>query len=349
VVGRYEATTPVACSSTLYLRSGRKKSQETVNSAKFDKLMSQTAEEKQICQYLLGKLAGNEQRQIEEQLMTRDDLFQQLQVLEDELIDDYLHNTLSKSERENFEKTFLSSPERRQKLQFARALRSYVAAANEGIQREQSKSSLWQNWWAALRTPMPVLQYGFPLVLLAALVGGLRMSSTIQRLSTEVAQVRTERGSLQEREQQLQQQLEAQRQRNVELAQQLAPTSSQSQKLPEAPLSTLAQLVLTPGLVRDSSGSPKRLTVSPEIRQVELRLALGDYKYESYRVLLQDGEGSEIYARNKVRPERSGSNHFLVLTLGAKDLSRDDYSVKVSGVTKSGEFEPLPSYTFRVR
>jgi hypothetical protein len=80
-----------------------------------------------------------------------------------------------------------------------------------------------------------------------------------------------------------------------------------------------------------------------------LRLALGDHKYENYRVVLLDGEGAEIQARNKVRPERSGSNHFLVLTLGAKDLPRDDYSVKVIGVTKSGEFEPLAGYTFGIR
>ncbi|HEX2521138.1 MAG TPA: hypothetical protein VHP35_03370, partial [Terriglobia bacterium] len=209
MVSRYEATHPSPVLRHSIFDRGRKKSQETVNSAKFDKLMSQTAEEKQICQYLLGKLAESEQRQIEEKLMTRDDLFQQLQVLEDELIDEYLHNTLSKTDRENFEKTFLSSPERQQKLQFARAFQSYVAVANES-REEPSRSSLWQNWWAALRTPMPVLQYGFPLVLLAALVGGLRMSGTIQRLSTEVVQVRTERGSLQEREEQLQQQLEAQ-------------------------------------------------------------------------------------------------------------------------------------------
>jgi hypothetical protein len=84
-------------------------------------------------------------RQIEEQLMTRDDLFQQLQVLEDELIDEYLKNTLSVRDREAFEKHFLSSPERHQKVEFAQAFRSYVAVANEGTEKEHSKSSFWQS------------------------------------------------------------------------------------------------------------------------------------------------------------------------------------------------------------
>ena len=65
-------------------------------------------------------------------------------------------------------------------------------------------------------------------------------------------------------------------------------------------------------------------------------------------MVLQDDEGSEILARNKIKPARSGSSHFLVLTLGAKDLTRGDYSLKVSGASKSGEFEPLASYTFGV-
>ena len=185
-----------------------------------------TAEEKQLCQYLLGKLAEDVQRQLEEKLMTQANLLEQLEVLEDELIDEYLRNALSDKDREGFEKHFLSSPERHQKLRFAQAFRSYVAVANEGKEKEPSKSSLWQTLWATLRTQSPALSYGFPVRLLGAFLGCLWMAGTIQRLHTEVAQVRTEQGSLQEREQQLQQQLEAQRRRNVELEQQLVPDAA---------------------------------------------------------------------------------------------------------------------------
>ena len=301
-------------------------------------------------QYLLGQLGDTEQQQLEERLMTQDDLFEQVQVLEDELIDEYLKNTLSAQDRADFEKHFLSAPERFKKLRFAEAFRSYVAVENERTEKERSKSSFWQTFWAGLRTPTLVLRYGFPMVLVGVVIGGLRMGSTIQRLTTQVAQIRTEQGGWQEREQQLRQLLEAQRRRSVELEQQLVLAQPQDQKLPEKLSARLVALVvLTPGLVRDSSGTMKRLTVSSETRFVELRLELGDYKYESYRVVLQDIEGSEILARNKVKPERSGSSQFLILTLGAKDLPRGDYSLKVSGASKSGEFEPLVSYTFGVQ
>jgi len=259
-------------------------------------------EERQIGQYLLGQLGDSEQQQLEERLMTQDDLFEQLQVLEDELIDEYLKNTLSVQDREDFEKHFLSAPERRKKLRFA-AFRSYVATANEGTEKEHSKSSFWQTLWAALRTHSPTLSYGLPVAVLGAFLGCLWMAGTVRRLHTEVAQIRTEQGGWQEREQQLQQQLEEQRRRSQELEQQLVLAQAQGQKLPKTPLSTLVALVLTPGLVRDS-GTSKRLTISSDTRLVELRLELADQKYENYRVVLQDDEGSEILALNKAKPEQ---------------------------------------------
>ena len=237
-----------------------------------------TAEEKQLCQYLLGKLAEDVQRQLEEKLMTQANLFEQLEVLEDELIDEYLRNTLSNKDREGFEKHFLSSPERHQKLRFAQAFRSYVAVANEGTEKEHSKSSFWQTTWAALRTPTLVLRYGVPMVLLGGLIGGLRMAGTIQRLHTEVAQVRTEQGSLQEREQQLQQQLEEQRRRSQILEQQLAQAQAQQKPGIENRLPSILAFALTAGGVRDS-GTSNRVTIPSDTRLVELKFELGDNRY----------------------------------------------------------------------
>src|SRR5262245_17392491 len=146
----------------------------------------QTVEERQMGKLLLGQLGDQEQQQLEERLMTQDDAFEQLQVLEDELIDEYLKNELSVQDREAFEKHFLAAPERREKLKFAEVFRSYVAANEPAVQRH-STPPFWQTFWAALRTPAPVLRYGFPVLLVGALAGGLRMAGTIQRLHIEIA------------------------------------------------------------------------------------------------------------------------------------------------------------------
>ena len=84
------------------------------------------------------------------------------------------------------------------------------------------------------------------MVLLGGLIGGLRMAGTIQRLHTEVAQVRTEQGSLQEKEQQLQQQLEEQRRRSQDLEQQLTQAQAQPKPGIENRLPSMVAFALKP-------------------------------------------------------------------------------------------------------
>ena len=314
--------------------------------------MNPVVDERQICQYLLGKLGVEEQQRFEEQLMTQESLFDELMVLEDELIDEYLQGTLSPVDRADFERHFLATPERQQKLQFAQALRKHVAAA--ALQQSPaplSRPSFWQSFLALVRAQSPSFRYGFQAALSAVIVAGLWMGGTTWRLSTQVAQTRSQRSVSEEREQLVRQQLEEQRRRSQELEQQLvlAQARGQGQKPPETSLSRLvATLVLTPGVVRDS-GSSNRLTISPDTLLVTLRLELADHAYETYRAVLQDDGGSEVLTRNKLKPERSGPNQFVVFTLPAKDLPTDDYLLKLSGANKAGEFDPLNSYSLAVR
>lgn len=79
-----------------------------------------------IRQYLLGQLAAEEQQALERRLLTEDDLFQELEVAEDELVDDFVAHKLAQAEREQFQQHFLTTPERVQQLTFAAALRRYT-------------------------------------------------------------------------------------------------------------------------------------------------------------------------------------------------------------------------------
>lgn len=75
-----------------------------------------------IREYLLGRLSEAEQEQIEERLMVEDDLFEELEILKGELIEEYRDGDLTRNERESFESGFLSSPEGRQRQAFAVAV-----------------------------------------------------------------------------------------------------------------------------------------------------------------------------------------------------------------------------------
>jgi anti-sigma-K factor RskA len=80
-----------------------------------------------IRQYLLGALPEEEQQIIEQRLLTEDDLYQDLDVVEDELVDEYVSKELPPAEHDRFENYFLSTPERERELNFARALHRYTA------------------------------------------------------------------------------------------------------------------------------------------------------------------------------------------------------------------------------
>lgn len=80
-----------------------------------------------IRQYLLGQLAEQQQLAIEQRLLTEDGLFEELEAIEDELFDDYVADELTRDDRKQFEQYFLSTPARRQELEFAAGLHHYLA------------------------------------------------------------------------------------------------------------------------------------------------------------------------------------------------------------------------------
>lgn len=78
-------------------------------------------EQQELRKYLLGQISDDQQLQnIEQRWLTDDEFFEELEIVEDELIDEYLEATLET--RPLFEGHFLKSPNRLAKLRFARAL-----------------------------------------------------------------------------------------------------------------------------------------------------------------------------------------------------------------------------------
>lgn len=76
--------------------------------------------------YLLGQLADDAREEVEKDLLASDELFEELLVVEDEIIDEYLAGKLNDGAA--FENHFLATPERHEKLRFGRAFNRYLAA-----------------------------------------------------------------------------------------------------------------------------------------------------------------------------------------------------------------------------
>lgn len=77
--------------------------------------------------YFLGNLSAEREQQIEELFFANDHLFDLLQSVKEELIDNYLHQKLSKQDLALFEQNFLSSPPLRKQVEFARSLMNSIS------------------------------------------------------------------------------------------------------------------------------------------------------------------------------------------------------------------------------
>lgn len=135
--------------------------------------------------YLLGKLAGEERDAFEERLFTEDELVDEVLSAENDLIDDYLTGDLSTDEVAMFEKNFLVTEERRQKLRLGKAYRRYAAAAGAvpaepAVPPEAADMTVpvrprttwnWQQWFSS----PPLRAAAFAALILLAAVGVWRI------------------------------------------------------------------------------------------------------------------------------------------------------------------------------
>lgn len=79
-----------------------------------------------VRRYLLEPLSANDKESIEDRLVADEDFLEELEIVENELIDEYLGNELSPAERESFETYFLAHDERREKLEGSKVLKRYL-------------------------------------------------------------------------------------------------------------------------------------------------------------------------------------------------------------------------------
>ncbi|HEX8130141.1 MAG TPA: hypothetical protein VF527_13645, partial [Pyrinomonadaceae bacterium] len=100
--------------------------------------------------YLLGELETDSRQQFEETLMVDEAAYEELLIAEDELIDHYLSGRLDQHEREKFLQHFLITPERHQKLEFARTLRAYVTNHTPQPARAEREETARPILWARL-------------------------------------------------------------------------------------------------------------------------------------------------------------------------------------------------------
>lgn len=116
--------------------------------------MKKTDEQEKLRDYILGTLGDEDRSAIEERIMTDDDYFQTLAIVEEDLVQEYADGNLTPAESASFEKSFLHSADNRQRVRFARALRKYVNET-EDASDTRKKSSFFDTLKAFFLSPVP--------------------------------------------------------------------------------------------------------------------------------------------------------------------------------------------------
>lgn len=124
-------------------------------------------ERDELKKFLLGQIHEDQRQKIEQRLLTDDDYFEELEIVEDELVDEYVAGNTTSTERRIFEEQFLVSDERRGKLRFANVLAGPIAVAKSV---ELSWAERLKNFWTSQGWALRAATVGaFALVVVAVI------------------------------------------------------------------------------------------------------------------------------------------------------------------------------------
>ena len=132
--------------------------------------METDAAEDRMMRYLLGYLSAPEEEAFEEEFFADGETFARLLAVENDLVDSYIKGELTGNDRLRFGNKLLATPEGRQKLENAQALRLHIDSAKSPTAAvAAAKTTFWQSFLDFFRPQTPAFQY--------ALMGALLLST----------------------------------------------------------------------------------------------------------------------------------------------------------------------------
>ena len=304
--------------------------------------------ETKIKAYFLGELDVEESDKFEESLALDPDLTELASAVEVELIHDYLQNRMSPNERVSFEKNYLTTPGRTEKLKSEQVFLNVLREKPDEIIEQQEKGTFFQSFFADLR-PFPVIAFGALCLLLA---GGLILIFWMNRQSEDL---RSQQGNGDRSPRPTISPVESPSPFNSNT--EVSPgANTNGNDLPAAPKPSpslsptplpkermqpvFASFNLLPGTLR--SGGEQLIKITAQTGTVELALELPNDtpKFAAYRAILKTAEGRTIFTSKNLRSPR--------VTLPSRTFSNRIYILFLEGSDPNQPSEPVAEYTFRV-
>lgn len=311
--------------------------------------------DQQLIRYLLGVLPDDDAQRLDELSVADDDFALRLRAVEDDLVDSYARGELSGDTLEQFKSFYLSSPKRREKLAFAEALHARelrtAATTAHSAQAvpaqhpsETREFSLRRSPWRIFSVPRLTLQWGFAgaAVVMAFVAGFLLLE--VGQLKRQMTGAESERAAIDQREQNLEKQLDEQRTANAQTQNELERLRNESLRLDSIKSIAVLLMPQTRG-----AGQPVSVSVPSGVDALPMRLELESDEFPEYQVALkQPSSDRAIWHSARLKAEAAGKIKSLYVSIPSNVLKQQTYVLEARGIPAKGAPEFISSYVFRV-
>ena len=303
-----------------------------------------------LARYLVGTCSDEEKARVEEHMFARDDVFERLQQIEEDLIDRRVRGEVAGAEREDFDRAY-AAPVRRQRVLFSATLRRLLAGSDRAAPARTARDSglAAAGWWSWLGWS-PGFRVAFAAAAVVAAAGIGIMAWQASELRDALTSARAENEALRQQRAADRQRLDDLERRTASLGDDLSRERAARAAAGTAPPAPrlMATFVLAPGLLRSARG-PARLLVRPAVEDVRLQLDLEPgIDATRFRLELRDNDGRVLWNQDGVRVTGTDGASSVAATVPAAVLTAGEYEVVLLGAPDRGPLEELGRYYFDV-
>jgi hypothetical protein len=277
-----------------------------------------------LCRYLLGSLSEEEQVRVENRAFADREYLNRIEAVEADLIDTYVRGELAGDKRRAFERRFLTSPQRRRKVAFARAL-AQIGDEAKPARVDVPERPGWRALLAAITGWNVAVQFAAAMAVLgcaAAIWWVVGQHTDAVPVEQPKLEVRKEKPRNQ-------------------------PPPPAEKKAAPAP--SVAVLVLSAGLTR-SATETKELVLNSGVQTARIEVQLQERdKYPHFRAELRTRTGKAILTRSNLVRRRAGAGYAVSFDVPASALRTDEYELAMQGIGEGTALEELGYYYFAVR
>jgi hypothetical protein len=271
--------------------------------------------EQVLRQFFLGNVDNEERERIEILFMTQLDARQRVLVAEQDLIEDYLDDLLTPSDKSRFVQRYADTPHQQRKLMISRLVHDWAWSNSQRAKTHFVPILAWHRFAAWLRFQRVVLIPITVTAVIAILIAGVWLNNANKR------------------------------ERHWAIEEELARLNRPSAVL-EAPSQTISTTI-APVSVR-SAVSEHELKLSSGIRVVEVHLLwIQKENYTRYDAIVRRIDAAEAFTVENLQAQKQRGLAISV-RLPAHMLTSGVYQIKLSGLAADDTLSPGVEYRFAV-